>query len=105
MKDLEELLTRRELVTSLEEASLSRKFEQLLERKSFKMPRSSTSFYTSNVSLASLDRAKDIVKGSLKGLNIGGSMEHRMECEQPILASASSNTSVNREVSKPVSDL
>lgn len=61
------------------------------------MPKSSTSFYTSNMSLASLDRAKDFVKGSLKALNIGSSMEHRMECEQPILESASSNTSVNRE--------
>jgi hypothetical protein len=63
------------------------------------MPKSSASFYTSNMSLASLDRAKDFVKGSLKALNIGSSMEHRMECEQPILEAASSNTSVNREVS------
>jgi len=69
------------------------------------MPKSSTSFYTSNMSLASLDRAKDFVKGSLKALNIGSSMENRMECEQPILEAASSNTSVNREVSKPLSDL
>jgi hypothetical protein len=69
------------------------------------MPKSSTSFFTSNVSLSSLDRAKDFVKGSLKALNIGGSMEHRMECEQPILEAASSNTSVNREVSKSVPDL
>ncbi|KAJ9583498.1 hypothetical protein L9F63_022161, partial [Diploptera punctata] len=49
------------------------------------------------MSLASLDRAKDFVKGSLKALNIGASMEHRMECEQPILESSSSNTSVNKE--------
>jgi len=69
------------------------------------MPKSPSSFYTSNMSLASLDRAKDFVKGSLKALNIGGSMEHRMECEQPILEAASSNTSVNREVSTPLSDL
>ena len=52
------------------------------------------------MSLASLDRAKDFVKGSLKALNIGASMEHRMECEQPILESSSSNASVNKEVSK-----
>lgn len=95
-----ELPTPRGLVTSLEEASLSRKFGTEVERKSFKMPKGSSSFYTSNMSLASLDRAKDFVKGSLKALNIGSSMEHRMECEQPILGHASSNTSVNREVSK-----
>ncbi|KAJ4430980.1 hypothetical protein ANN_19573 [Periplaneta americana] len=61
------------------------------------MPKSSTSFYTSNMSLASLDRAKDFVKGSLKALNIGSSMEHRMECEQPILESSSSKSSVSSE--------
>lgn len=86
---------------SSEEASSSRNFEcrELLEqRKSTKMPKSSTSFYTSNMSLASLDRAKDFVKGSLKALNIGSSMEHRMECEQPILGTSASNTSVNGEV-------
>jgi hypothetical protein len=71
----------------------------LEQRKSTEMPKSSTSFYTSNMSLASLDRAKDFVKGSLKALNIGSSMEHRMECEQPILEASASSTSVNREVS------
>jgi hypothetical protein len=54
------------------------------------------------MSLASLDRAKDFVKGSLKALNIGSSMEHRMECEQPILEASASNTSVNAEVSKSI---
>ncbi|PSN38762.1 hypothetical protein C0J52_08879 [Blattella germanica] len=62
------------------------------------MPKSSSSFYTSNMSLASLDRAKDLVKGSLKALNIGTSMEHRMECEQPILESSSSDSSVNKKI-------
>ncbi|KAK7867028.1 hypothetical protein R5R35_005672 [Gryllus longicercus] len=52
------------------------------------MPKSSSSFYTSNVSL---DTAKNLVKGSLKALSLGGSTEHRMhrECETPILAAAS----------------
>lgn len=78
---------------------MSRTFGTEVERKLITMPKSSTSFYTSNMSLASLDRAKDFVKGSLKALNIGSSMEHRMECEQPILEASSSNTSVNTEVS------
>lgn len=76
---------------------MSRTFGTEVERKFITMPKSSTSFYTSNMSLASLDRAKDFVKGSLKALNIGSSMEHRMECEQPILEASSSNTSVNAE--------
>jgi hypothetical protein len=81
---------------------VSRTFGTEVERKFITMPKSSTSFYTSNMSLASLDRAKDFVKGSLKALNIGSSMEHRMECEQPILEASSSNTSVNTEVSGPI---
>nr|CAD7257983.1 unnamed protein product [Timema shepardi] len=66
------------------------------------MPKSTSSFYTSNMSLASergLEMAKDFVKGSLKALNIGGSAEHRItpECEQPILKSSGSELSVNGE--------
>ncbi|XP_063232892.1 solute carrier family 2, facilitated glucose transporter member 1-like isoform X2 [Bacillus rossius redtenbacheri] len=66
------------------------------------MPKSSTSFYTSNMSIASelgLDRAKDFVKGSLKALNIGGSTEHRItpECELPILKSSGSELSFSQE--------
>nr|CAD7199316.1 unnamed protein product [Timema douglasi] len=71
------------------------------------MPKSTSSFYTSNMSLASergLEMAKDFVKGSLKALNIGGSTEHRItpECEQPILKSSGSELSVNGEVSQMV---
>ncbi|KAJ8878368.1 hypothetical protein PR048_018945 [Dryococelus australis] len=71
-------------------------------KKPAKMPKSSSSFYTSNMSIASelgLERAKDFVKGSLKALNIGGSTEHRItpECELPILKSSGSENSLGQE--------
>ncbi|XP_049956586.1 solute carrier family 2, facilitated glucose transporter member 1-like isoform X2 [Schistocerca serialis cubense] len=54
----------------------------------------STAFYSSNMSL---DRAKDLVKGSLKALNIGGSVDHKdVESRQPILV-AEDNSSKGQQ--------